>query len=121
MSTRTRRWPRSKKLSCWVRPGVFDVRASVLRPVSALIRLDLPTLERPANATSGRPVGGIVSSFVEPLVKPHSAANSRRPRSIASGDGVSSSSMSGPGAGGGRGGAPAADQQLLADRQDVVP
>ena len=42
----------SKKLSSCVRPGVCEVRASVLRPVSALTRLDLPTLERPAKAIS---------------------------------------------------------------------
>jgi hypothetical protein len=44
----------SKKISSWVRPGVCEVRASALRPVSALIRLDLPTLERPAKAISRR-------------------------------------------------------------------
>ncbi len=37
---------------CWVRPGVLLVRASLLRPVMALIALDLPTLDLPANATS---------------------------------------------------------------------
>ena len=41
-----------KKISSWVRPGVCEVRASAFRPVSALIRLDLPTLERPAKAIS---------------------------------------------------------------------
>ena len=35
------------------------MRARVLRPVSALIRLDLPTLERPAKATSGRVASGL--------------------------------------------------------------
>src|SRR6185369_8483318 len=44
----------SKKISSWVRPGVCEVRASALRPVSALIRLDLPTLERPAKAIDAR-------------------------------------------------------------------
>ena len=44
-----------------MRPGVCEVRASALRPVSALIRLDLPTLERPANATSTPAIGGSVS------------------------------------------------------------
>ena len=48
MSTRVQEPPRSKKFSCWVRPGVCDVRASVFLPVSALTRLDLPTFERPA-------------------------------------------------------------------------
>jgi len=33
------------------------MRASARRPVSALIRLDLPTFERPAKATS-MPIGG---------------------------------------------------------------
>src|SRR6266700_3705947 len=42
----------SKKISSWVRPGVCEVRASALRPVSALMRLDLPTLDRPATAIS---------------------------------------------------------------------
>src|SRR5258708_2906692 len=41
-----------KKISSCVRPGVWEVRASARRPVSALIRLDLPTLERPATAIS---------------------------------------------------------------------
>src|SRR5262245_60721030 len=41
-----------------VRPGVLLVRARPLRPSSALIALDLPTLERPAKATSGGPGGG---------------------------------------------------------------
>src|SRR5262247_3456277 len=41
-----------------VRPGVLLVRARPLRPSSALMALDLPTLERPANAISGGPGGG---------------------------------------------------------------
>src|SRR5262245_43189724 len=41
-----------------VRPGVLLMRASPLRPSSALMALDLPTLERPANAISGGPGGG---------------------------------------------------------------
>jgi iron complex outermembrane receptor protein len=41
-----------KKLICRVAPGVCDTRASDLRPVSALTRLDLPALERPTKATS---------------------------------------------------------------------
>src|SRR5882757_754978 len=41
----------------WVRPGVLLVRASARRPASALIALDLPTFERPANAISGGPGG----------------------------------------------------------------
>ena len=53
--------PMSKKMSSCVRPGVCEVRARALRPVSALTRLDLPTLERPANAIEalqGRQVVG---------------------------------------------------------------
>ena len=42
----------SKKFSSRVRPGVFAVRASERRPVSALIALDLPAFERPAKAAS---------------------------------------------------------------------
>src|SRR6187431_2284357 len=41
-----------------VRPGVLLVRARALRASSALMALDLPTLERPAKATSGGPTGG---------------------------------------------------------------
>ena len=43
----------SKKLISFVRPGVWLTRANALRRTSLLIRLDLPTFERPANATSG--------------------------------------------------------------------
>src|ERR1700724_3270792 len=43
----------SKKLILRVRPGVELVRAS-FAPTSALITLDLPTLERPRKAISGR-------------------------------------------------------------------
>ena len=45
--------PTSKKFSSWVRPGVLEVRARALRPVSRLSSDDLPTLERPAKAISG--------------------------------------------------------------------
>src|SRR5687767_9636162 len=48
----------TKKLSDCVRPGVLEVRARRDWPVSALISVDLPTLERPENATSGGPSGG---------------------------------------------------------------
>ena len=41
-----------------MRPGVFDVRASVLRLVSALSSELLPTLERPAKAISGTVASG---------------------------------------------------------------
>src|ERR1700720_1614346 len=74
----------SKKISSWVRPGVCEVRASALRPVSALIRLDLPTLERPANATSMPAIGGSVSIEGEAQKNCQSPANSFRPRSISS-------------------------------------
>ena len=37
-----------------MRPGVCEMRASWLRPVSALIRLDLPTLERPGEGDLGQ-------------------------------------------------------------------
>ena len=39
-------------LISWVRPGVFDTRASCFWLASALMSDDLPTLERPTNATS---------------------------------------------------------------------
>ena len=51
-----------KKISSCVRPGVCEVRASARRPVSALIRLDLPTLERPAKAISMPRIGGSAST-----------------------------------------------------------
>src|SRR5882762_7955543 len=72
----------SKKISSWVRPGVCEVRASALRPVSALMREDLPTLERPANATSSPAIGGSVSIEGEAQIKCQSPANSFRPCSI---------------------------------------
>src|SRR5271166_1774052 len=43
----------SKKLMLRVRPGVELVRASLV-PTRELMRLDLPTLERPRKATSGK-------------------------------------------------------------------
>src|SRR5271166_3412467 len=46
-----------KKLMVWVRPGVLLVLA-ILVATSALIKLDLPTLERPRKAISGAPGGG---------------------------------------------------------------
>src|SRR5919197_925276 len=54
-----------------VRPGVLLVRASAFLPTSALIALDLPTLERPANAISGGPGGG--SSEPRPAARRNSA------------------------------------------------
>ena len=44
---------RSKKLIYWVRPGTFEVRARLVCGVRALIKLDLPTFDRPAKAISG--------------------------------------------------------------------
>src|SRR5689334_8210114 len=84
MSTRRRPFLSgpSKKISSWVRPGVCEVRASALRLVSALIRLDLPTLERPANATSMPAIGGSVSIEGEAHTNFHSPAKSFRPSSI---------------------------------------
>src|ERR1700722_19765745 len=82
MSVSTSRPEPPKKISCWVRPGVFEVRASARRPVSALIKLDLPTLERPANAISGAPIGGTESSPPAAEIKSHAPANRRRPASI---------------------------------------
>ena len=52
MSTSVSTGSPAKNISSWVRPGVRETRTSELRPVSALIRLDLPTLERPAKAIS---------------------------------------------------------------------
>src|SRR6476469_6212614 len=54
-----------------VRPGVLLVRASARRPVRALMALDFPTLERPANATSGGPGGG--SSAMRPTARRNTA------------------------------------------------
>src|SRR5580704_6791448 len=82
MSVRTSRPEPPKKISCWVRPGVFEVRASARRPVSALIRLDLPTLERPANAISGALIGGTESSPPAAEIKSHAPANNSRPALI---------------------------------------
>src|SRR5438105_2702613 len=72
----------SKKISSWVRPGVWEVRASALRPVSALIRLDLPTLERPAKAISIPAGGGSDSTEAAAQMNCQSPAKMRRPCSI---------------------------------------
>lgn len=42
----------------WVLPGVAEILANCFRPVSRLISEDLPTLERPITANSGRPSFG---------------------------------------------------------------
>src|SRR6478752_4669706 len=44
----------TKKLSSWVFPGVAETLASASLLVSMLIIDDLPTLERPMKANSGR-------------------------------------------------------------------
>src|SRR5215468_8110582 len=62
MSTTPSGPPAEKKISSCVRPGVCEVRASALRLVSALMRLDLPTLERPANAISTPCIDGSEAS-----------------------------------------------------------
>ena len=54
---------RAKKLMALVRPGVDETRAMVV-PSNALIRLDLPTLERPRNAISGTEGGGKCDGLV---------------------------------------------------------
>src|SRR5581483_9786012 len=89
MSTSRRpAWPGpSKKISSWVRPGVLEVRASALRPVSALMRLDLPTLERPAKAISTPAIGGRVSIDGDAQMNLKSPANNLRPCSIRSASG----------------------------------
>src|SRR5215213_10536983 len=81
MSTRVRLGSAAKKINSWVRPGVCEVRASALRPVNALIRLDLPTLERPAKAISTPRILGNDSSELAAVAKSHGCANSRRPAS----------------------------------------
>jgi hypothetical protein len=59
----------------------FEGGANALRPVSPLIRLDLPTLERPANAISGAAIGGSEAIELAAERKSHSPANSSRPAS----------------------------------------
>ena len=63
---------------------MFDVRASAVRPASAFNSDDLPTLERPAKATSGSVVSGICASAAAPVTNSQAWANSQRPRSRAS-------------------------------------
>src|SRR3546814_9480669 len=105
------------------------MRARVRRPVSALIRLDLPTLERPAKAISVRLMGGSAGRFVTPATKRHSWANSLLPAATCSGPGaVSGSGAAGAGAASFRALLPSGldphaphDEPLLGDRQEVVP
>ena len=88
MSTRRALPPRSKKISSCVRPGVRDVRASDLRPVSALMSEDLPTFERPAKAISGGPIGGRPSERAAAKKNSQGPANSLRPASVQSARGL---------------------------------
>src|ERR1039458_10016828 len=60
------------------------MRARFLRPVSALSRLDLPTLERPESAISVPRIGGSETAEPAAAAKPHSPANRCRPASISS-------------------------------------
>src|SRR5882672_7131515 len=82
MSTSISLPPPEKKISSRVRPGVCETRASALRPASALIRLDLPTLERPANAISMPRIGGSDADELAAETNCQSPANSFRPASI---------------------------------------
>ena len=55
----------SKWLMSRVLPGVDEVMANPLRPVSMLMSDDLPTFDRPMNAYSGRsPAGHFVTSVL---------------------------------------------------------
>src|SRR5882672_1886832 len=74
----------AKKMSSWVRPGVCEVRARPLRLVSALIRLDLPTLERPATAISTPFIAGSDSNDPAAEANCQSPANIFRPASVSS-------------------------------------
>src|SRR5687768_7003120 len=84
MSTRVSspEFPRLKKFSSRVRPGVTDTRARLFCPVSALFRLDFPTLDRPAKVTSGGPPCGSPSALFTPLMKLQGARNSASPLAI---------------------------------------
>ena len=65
--------------------GDVDVLASPLRPVSALIRLDLPTLERPAKAISSIwSSGGSWFKEATPSTKVQAAPGSLRPAASSS-------------------------------------
>src|SRR5260221_14583550 len=77
-----RRPPPLKKIRSCVRPGVCEMRARPLRPVSALMRLDLPTLERPAKAVSMPSARGSDSGELAAQKKSHSPANNLWPVSI---------------------------------------
>src|SRR5262249_26902770 len=57
----------AKKLMVRVRPGV-ELTCAIFAPSSELIRLDLPTLERPRKAISGGPGAGKCSMSVADLM-----------------------------------------------------
>src|SRR5262245_22028972 len=73
--------PEKNTNSC-VRPGVCETRTSALRPVSPLMRLDLPTFERPAKAISMPNIFGNDSTELAAHLKSHGRPNSLRPASI---------------------------------------
>src|SRR5215207_2299899 len=68
----------AKKFSACVRSGILEVRAKPFSPTSALMRLDLPTLERPAKATSGGPWTGSAARFGAESTKRQGIAKRRR-------------------------------------------
>src|SRR5579864_1312748 len=82
MSTSVGRSSEAKKISSWVRPGVRDVRASAPRLVSALMRLDLPTLDRPTKATSAPFIAGSEAAEEAAATNRQSDANRLRPAPI---------------------------------------
>lgn len=57
--------PTLKKLSCCVRPGLSDVR-TIVDSATELIKLDLPTFERPTNAISSNDSGGMEVGTLAP-------------------------------------------------------
>jgi len=67
-------------------PGLDEVRAKVRRPVNAFTRLDLPTLERPAKATSGSEIGISDSNEAAPATNSQGPAKSLRAASISAGE-----------------------------------
>src|SRR4249920_3286688 len=82
MSTTLRASPPLKNMSSCVRPGVREMRARFLRPLSALTRLDLPTFERPAKAISTPFMGGSEAGEPAAATNCQSPAKSVRPVSI---------------------------------------
>src|SRR5665213_1475073 len=97
MSTRLSGPPPEKKISSWVRPGVREMRAKFLRPVRALIRLDLPTLERPDSAISVPRIGG--SDTGEPAAAENCQSTAKSLRPASSWSRVNSSIGTAPGGG----------------------